>query len=145
MHSIKIFVSPKDRDMPSQITRYVMTHRTVSLFKIRMHLWMLLVFGLVMACLPANAQQQATNTTLALSTALANVSQPVTLTATVSSANTVAPTVTFMNGTTTMGTAMLNGSTAIFTASNLAAGTYSIYATYAGDSNNAASASYVDR
>jgi hypothetical protein len=122
-----------------------MTHRTVSLFKIRMHLWMLLVFGLVMAYLPANAQQQATNTTLALSTALANVSQPVTLTATVSSANTVAPTgtVTFMNGTTTMGTAMLNGSTAIFTASNLAAGTYSIYATYAGDSNNAASASYV--
>ena len=118
-----------------------MTHRIASLFKLRM----LLLIGLVMGCVTANAQQQATNTALALSTALANVSQPVTLTATVLSGTAVAPTgtVTFMNGTTTMGTAMLNGSTATFTASNLAAGTDSIYASYNGDSNNAPSASYV--
>ncbi|GGG83664.1 MBG domain-containing protein [Edaphobacter dinghuensis] len=118
-----------------------MTRRTVSSSKLRMFF----LFGILLACLPAYAQQQATNTALAPSTLLANAGEPVTLTATVMSANATPPTgtVTFMNGTTTLGTALLTDNTATFTASNLAPGTYSIYAAYGGDSNNAPSASYV--
>ena len=51
-------------------------------------------------------------------------------------------TVTFLDGTTTLGTSSLNGSaTAVFTTTTLAAGTHSIVASYGGDSKDGSSVS----
>ncbi|MFI5175806.1 MAG: Ig-like domain-containing protein, partial [Terriglobia bacterium] len=65
--------------------------------------------------------------------------QAVTLTAAVSSTVSGAPiptgTVTFMEGTTSLGTATLSGAVARYTTSSLAAGPHSINAVYNGDSN----------
>ncbi len=94
------------------------------------------------------AAQDTSSTTLAVSPALANVGQTVTLTATVARqyGSSVAPTgtVTFTSGSTTLGSmTMGTDGTAVLTVSNLAAGVYSIYATYSGDANYVGSSSYV--
>jgi hypothetical protein len=69
----------------------------------------------------------------------------VTFTASVSpqiGSNVAAGTVTFLDGTTTLGTSSLNGSaTAAFTTTTLAAGTHSIVASYGGDSKDGSSVS----
>jgi CubicO group peptidase (beta-lactamase class C family) len=70
----------------------------------------------------------------------ANTGQSVTLTATLSpfsggSTNTNGESVTFLNGTATLGTATLTGGVATLTTTALPAGTNSITASYAGDTN----------
>jgi hypothetical protein len=71
--------------------------------------------------------------------------QMVTFTATVSPASVgsfnATGTVTFMDGTTALGTGMLTAGTATFTTSTLSVGTHSITAVYAGDTNFAGSTS----
>ena len=65
----------------------------------------------------------------------------ITLTATISGG--IAPTgaVTFMDGTTTLGTGTVSGTTASFSTAGLAVGGHSIIAVYAGDTDNAGSIS----
>ncbi len=88
----------------------------------------------------AQAQLRPTTTALSSSQNPSSVGQPVTFTATVTG---VAPTgtVTFFDGGTQIGTAMLAGGTASFTTSSLALGNHSITARYGGDISNAASTS----
>jgi hypothetical protein len=86
-----------------------------------------------------------TTTALALSAATVTAGQSVTFTATVTGA-TGGPiptgTVTFKNGTTTLGTQTLNATAmATFTTSSLAVGTYSITAAYGGDAGDQTSTS----
>jgi phospholipase/lecithinase/hemolysin len=76
----------------------------------------------------------------------ANLNASVTLTASVvSTSGTAMGYVTFLDGTTTLGTVLLSGSTttatAAFTTSALTAGTHSITATYTGDNGYVSSAS----
>ncbi len=83
----------------------------------------------------------ATTTTLQASPASANTGQSVTLTATVSAqsgTNTPTGTVTFYNGSTSLGTATLSpAGTANLSTTTLPAGPDSITASYGGDSNDA--------
>jgi hypothetical protein len=84
--------------------------------------------------------------TLASSLSPAAVSQPVTLTATVAASVrgvTAIPTgsVTFSDGSTSLGAAALTGGVASFTTSALAIGTHSLTAQYGGDANFHSSAS----
>jgi YVTN family beta-propeller protein len=87
--------------------------------------------------------QAVTTTTLAASPNPSNLGQAVTLTATITvvapgSPTPIGPTgtVTFLDGTTTLGTAALNGAaTATFSTSSLSAASHSITATYGGDAN----------
>ena len=86
------------------------------------------------------------STTTALTSSLnpSVVGQSVTFTATVSSTSGTPPNgevVTFYNGSAILGTGSLSTGTASFTTSALAAGTYTITATYPGDANFAASTS----
>jgi hypothetical protein len=86
----------------------------------------------------------ATTTSLASSLNPSTVGQAVTFTATVSNGSTSIPTgtVTFLDGTTTLGTGPLDGSgTATFTTSTLPAGTGQITASYGGDANDKVSVS----
>jgi len=86
----------------------------------------------------------ATTTSLASSANPSTVGESVTFTATVAdgSKNVPTGTVTFKNGTTTLGTGTLNSSgVATFTTSALPAGTDEITASYGGDANNQASVS----
>ena len=86
----------------------------------------------------------ATTTALTASATSIALGSSVTFTATVTGASGVpAPTgtVTFMNGTTTLGTGSLSSGMATYSTSALAAGSYSVTAAYGGDSNNAASTS----
>ena len=75
----------------------------------------------------------------------ATFGQPVILTATVAAASsglgTATGSVTFMDGTTTLGTAPLTGGTATFSTSSLAIGSHSITVVYGGDANFAGSTS----
>ena len=85
-----------------------------------------------------------TATTLVSSPNPSLVGQAVTFTATVSSSAGTPPNgeaITFMNGSTVLGKAQLSAGTALFTTSSLAAGVYTITASYPGDSNFAASTS----
>ncbi|GEM_PF-2342720 len=82
---------------------------------------------------------------LTVSPPLANVGQPVTILAAISPAGAaVSPTgtVNFLNGATSLGTASVSGNTASLVVSTLPAGSYSLTATYSGDSNYSASTSY---
>jgi hypothetical protein len=87
----------------------------------------------------------ASTTTLQASPPFASPGQSVTLTATVASQSTTnipSGTVTFLNGTTTLGTATLNASgVATFSTTSLPAGSDSITASYGGDSGDTASTS----
>jgi hypothetical protein len=86
----------------------------------------------------------ATSTSLSLMPNPAAIGQAVTFTAQVSSAANGIPTgtVTFLNGSTQLGTGTLNGSAqTTFSTSSLAAGSYSVTATYGGDSKFAESMS----
>ncbi len=88
---------------------------------------------------------QTTTTTLTSSANPATFGSPVTFTATVTAGSgTPTGTVTFKDGTTTIGTGTLNGSgVATFTTSSLAVGAHSITAVYGGDANNSPSTSAV--
>lgn len=92
-----------------------------------------------------------TTTSLQSSENPSNIGDSVTFTATVTTSGTSTPTgsVTFKNGTSTIGTgtlgcvcdAVVNSATTSISTSTLPAGTLSITAVYAGDSNNAGSTS----
>lgn len=85
-----------------------------------------------------------TSTTLSSSLNPAATGQAIMLTATVapvSGSGVPAGTVTFLNGSSTLGTTTLSGGTATWSASGLAVGNDSITATYSGDSNFGASSS----
>jgi Bacterial Ig-like domain (group 3)/Cep192 domain 4 len=81
------------------------------------------------------AQTQASSTTLVSSLNPSTVGQAVTFTATVKPASIGTPTgsVTFKDGTTTLGTSALSSGIAKFTTSTLPVGTHSITAVYGGD------------
>src|SRR5262249_6460284 len=91
--------------------------------------------------------QLASSLSLASSGATAASGQPVTFTVTVSGADGGTPTgtVTFLDGSTVLGSATLDatasGEQAVFTISTLANGTHSITAAYGGDSAYTASSS----
>jgi hypothetical protein len=80
---------------------------------------------------------QASTVTLTSSANPQDAGQSVVFTATITTTGTATPTgtVTFLNGTATLGTATVSGGKATFTTSKLVAGTYSITASYSGDSN----------
>jgi uncharacterized repeat protein (TIGR03803 family) len=87
-------------------------------------------------------KQYTTSTALASSLNPSTYGQPVTLTATVSSAGpTATGTVTFKNGSKSLGSATLSGGVAKITKSTLPAGTLTITATYNGDTVHAKSTS----
>lgn len=89
------------------------------------------------------SQVVKTNTTTVL-TSSANPSvygQSITLTATVSGAGNPTGTVTFNDGTTTLGTVPLTGSVATFAVSNLSVTGHGLYAVYNGDATNNVSTS----
>lgn len=86
----------------------------------------------------------STTTTLVSSLNPSVAGQAVTFTATVSSSSGAPPngeTITFKNGSAVLGTAPLSGGMASLTTSSLAAGIYTITATYPGDANFVASTS----
>jgi hypothetical protein len=87
----------------------------------------------------------ATTTALTASATQLTAGQSVTFTATVtpqSASSVPTGTVTFLDGSTSLGTGPLNASgVATFNTSTLAAGSHSITASYGGDTNNAASTS----
>jgi hypothetical protein len=88
--------------------------------------------------------KQTTTTTLKSSANPSTVGQAVTFTATVTAATGIPTgTVTFMDGTTKLGTGTLNAGTAKFTTTALAKGTHSITAVYGGSANYAGSTSAV--
>jgi hypothetical protein len=94
--------------------------------------------------LTQTVQSTGTSTALLSSANPSNPNQSVTFTATVTSNTTGEPTgrVTFLDGTSTLGTASVNGSgVATFSISTLSVGTHSITAAYGGDSNFNASTS----
>lgn len=96
-------------------------------------------FGVVSALTP-------TSTVLSLNPASPTAGQTITFSATVTAATgTATPTgtVTFYDGTTSLGTGTLSSGAASFTGS-LAAGSHSITASYSGDANDAASVSPAD-
>jgi uncharacterized repeat protein (TIGR01451 family) len=95
------------------------------------------------AGLTQSVGQAATTTTLVSSLNPATYGQPVELTATVQSPAGTAETgsVTFLDGSTALGTASLSGNSAQLTTSALAGGTHSITAQYNGDTNFAGSTS----
>jgi subtilase family serine protease len=111
------------------------------------------VYNLVKALTPKISTTSALAITATPRASQSNAGQPVTLTATVTYTGTAAAptgTVTFLNGSTTLGTGTLNSSSVatvtISTAgtasgSTLGPGTYSVVASYSGDSNYAASTS----
>jgi hypothetical protein len=94
-----------------------------------------------------NANQSVTTATLLTSSGSPSfVGQAVKFTATVSPVSGSIPngeTVTFYDGTTTLGSAPTSSAVAVFTTSSLAAGSHSITATYAGDGTYLSSTSHV--
>ena len=94
--------------------------------------------------LSQTVNQASTSTTLASSLNPSAYGQPVTFTATVSvPGGTPTGTVTFKDGSTTLGTGTLSGNTATYTAAatQLAVGPHSVTAVYGGDTNYAGSTS----
>jgi YVTN family beta-propeller protein len=94
------------------------------------------------SALSQTVTQITTTTTLTSSASILNPGQSVTFTATVSPTPTTGDTVTFLNGTSPLGTGTTNSTgQATFTTDTLSIGTNSITASYSGDTNNAASTS----
>lgn len=83
----------------------------------------------------------STTTTLTALPTQPTTGQGVSFTAVVSSTATATGTVIFKDNGAAIGTANLNGNTAIFNTSTLTAGPHSLTATYSGDTSNAASSS----
>ena len=94
----------------------------------------------ISATLTQTVNQASTTTTLTGSPNPSSFGQTVTLTATVTP-STASGSVTFKDGTTTLGTAAMSNGVATFTVSNLAVASHSLTAAYAGDTNDAASIS----
>ena len=90
--------------------------------------------------LTETVSQAATSTALKSSPNPSAYGQSVTLTATVSPA-TATGSLTFKDGSNTLGASVLSGGTATFTVATLSAGTHVLAAAYGGDANNAASSS----
>jgi hypothetical protein len=89
-------------------------------------------------------QQATSSATLSSSANPSTLGQEVTFTAKITSPTVIASgPVTFMAGTTELGSAQLKGGRAEFTTSTLAAGTTTVTATYSGDSNIAQSSASV--
>ena len=89
-------------------------------------------------------QQATSSATLSSSANPSTLGQEVTFTTKITSPTVIASgPVTFMAGTTMLGTAQLKGGRAEFTTSTLAAGTTTVTATYSGDSNIAQSSASV--
>jgi len=102
--------------------------------------------GSTSAAVTETIAKAATAATLVSSTVSASSGAPVTFTATITSSTSGMPTgmVTFLDGTTTLGTGALNSTgVATFTTSTLTVGTHSITAAYGGDSNFTASTSAI--
>jgi hypothetical protein len=100
----------------------------------------------VLVFTPAPPSGAGTITSLTASNITPTVGQSVQFTATVvAQPGSGGPTgtVTFIDGTTSLGTATVNGGAATFSTSTLAAGSHSITASYSGDSNFAGSVSSV--
>lgn len=95
--------------------------------------------------LTQSVSKATTTTAIASSKNPQQVGQPITLTATVTSqfGGAASGSIVFKSGNTTLGTVALNGNQANLTTSFSSAGTRSITAQYAGDTNNAASTSSV--
>ncbi len=87
-----------------------------------------------------NAATVASTTNLSVNPNPASVGASVTLTATVTG-NTPTGTVTFQDGSTTIGTGSISAGVASFTTSSLAVGGHSLTASYAGDAGNLTSTS----
>jgi trimeric autotransporter adhesin len=87
-----------------------------------------------------SATLTTTTTSLAASSTAATYGTSITLTATVSP-TAASGTVTFYDGTTTLGTGTLSSGTATYTTSALSVGTHTITATYAGNTTYASSTS----
>jgi hypothetical protein len=92
-----------------------------------------------------NVQLATTSTALQISPQQALVGQSVTFTAKVTgNGGTPTGTVNFLSNGTTIGSATLNAGVAVFSSSTLAAASYSVTASYAGDPADAASVSAAD-
>jgi len=96
--------------------------------------------GSVSAPVTQTVSQASTTTTLTRSPVELAPGQKVTLTAAVSPA-TAAGSVTFLEGSVSLGTGMLKSGIATLAVSTLSSGSHSLSAVYAGDSNNAGSTS----
>jgi len=96
--------------------------------------------GSVSATAYQTVNQITTTTSLQAAPATSTTGQSVTLTATVSP-STATGTVSFLDGSTPIGTGGLNGGTAVFSISTLSAGSHSLTASYGGDTNDAPSVS----
>jgi hypothetical protein len=103
--------------------------------------------GSTSAVMTQVVNKATTTNQLTASPSLATAGQTVTLTAVLSAvapgSGTIGGTVTFLDGSTTLGTARLSGGVATFQTSSLAVGTHSLTAVWHGDSNNIASTSPV--
>lgn len=80
--------------------------------------------------------QASPSLSLSASDTTATFPQPITLTATLSGGVSPTGTVTFKDGSTTLGTATISGSTASFTTTDLSVGDHTVTAVYSGDDNN---------
>lgn len=87
---------------------------------------------------------QPTTTTLSSSLNPSTYGQSVTFTASVSP-STATGTVSFMDGTTNLGTVTLSGSSATLSTSSLSVGTHTITASYSGDINDSTSSSSISQ
>jgi hypothetical protein len=91
---------------------------------------------------PASTVKAATTTTLSSSQSTALIGQSITLTGHVSaSSGSPTGTVSFLDGSTTLGTGTVSGGVATFQTQTLAAGVHNVIATYSGDANFNASSS----
>src|SRR5437016_14236730 len=103
--------------------------------------------GSTSAVLTQTVNKASTTTTVASSANPSVFGQSVTFTATVApvapGAGSPSGTVTFLDGTTTLGTGTLSAGTATFTTSTLAVGSHPITASYGGDANFSGSSSAV--
>jgi poly(3-hydroxybutyrate) depolymerase len=104
-----------------------------------------ILLAVLLGTLSSLSLAKGTATQTALSSALnpSTYGQSVTFTAVVTPAPPDGETVTFLKGSTTLGTGSLSGGSANFSTSTLAAGTLTIKATYGGDSIYAGSTSNV--
>jgi hypothetical protein len=91
---------------------------------------------------PAPTVKAATTTTLSSSQSTALIGQSITLTGHVTaSSGSPTGTVSFLDGSTTLGTGTVSGGVATFQTQTLAAGVHNVIATYSGDANFNASSS----